>query len=348
MTITRYAAGDHAHAESIVHGAPAGPNNGLVCTSLPAPGRHPDFTMNPSTLLILPEAGSGPAWLRARALLFHDPRSARLLDEVERLVPLASSLLIIGQTGTGKELIARHVHRLSGRGGPFIAIHCSSLSAPQLETGLFGLAGGAAGWLEAARGGTLYLDEIGDLPPPLQARLLEVLQQGRVQRSGAASSVAVDVHLVAASSFDLQRAALARCFDAALYEQLGAVTLELPPLRDRPGDILPLAAHFLAVHAARFGLPGPVRLSPEAEQALLAHRWPGNIRELEQTLRCALMVCRAGRVESADLRLTANAPRVCAPTPAKPAHRPPTRTSGIVRALLHSSRRWLGLHRPAA
>lgn len=249
-------------------------------------------------ILTFADAERSPLSIRAKALVFIDPRSRQLHDDVERLAPGYQPLLIHGETGTGKELLARHIHRSSGRAGLFVALNCASLSPQHGAAELFGhtpgiyngSASSRAGWFGSAHGGTLYLDEIGDLPLPLQHTLLRALETREVLRVGAREASAVDVRLVAATSFDLARAAAVGKFDSRLYHYLLDGHLTLPPLRQRPGDILPLADYFLGMHAQRLGLPTPT-LSPSAQQALERHPWPGNTRELESVIHFALLVC---------------------------------------------------------
>lgn len=249
-------------------------------------------------ILTFADAERSPLSIRAKALVFVDPRSQRLHEQVECLAPGYQPLLIRGETGTGKELLARHIHRSSGRPGLFVALNCASLSAQHGEAELFGHAPGfyngssssRAGWFGSAHGGTLYLDEIGDLPLALQGKLLRALETREVLRVGAREASPVDVRLVAATSFDLARAAAVGKFDQRLFHYLVDGRLELPPLRQRPGDILPMAGYFLGVHSQRLGLPAPL-LSPEAQQLLENYRWPGNTRELESVIHFALLVC---------------------------------------------------------
>ncbi len=261
-------------------------------------------------LLSLPDTPPGALSSGARALRFHDPLSAGLLEQVERIARSEASVLLIGETGTGKELIARQLHAQSGRRGPFLAVNCGAFSESLIDAELFGHEAGAftgasqarAGWFEAAHGGTLFLDEIGDLPLALQVKLLRVLQERQVVRLGSRKNVALDVRLVAATNLDLRRAVEARRFRADLYYRLSVATVGLPPLRDRCGDILPLARHFIGVYGPRLGLPDAA-LSSDAEAALLGHAWPGNIRELENVIHFGLIVCRNGVIRVADLKL---------------------------------------------
>ncbi|CAN7603989.1 sigma-54 interaction domain-containing protein [Acidovorax sp. LjRoot194] len=297
-------------------------------------------------VLTLPESPAGGApTIRAKALLFHDPRSAQLLDHVDRIARSDASVLVVGETGTGKELIARHIHAESGRRGPFVAVNCGAFSESLIDAELFGHEAGAftgatqarAGWFEASQGGTLFLDEIGDLPQSLQVKLLRVLQERQVVRLGSRKPIALDVRLVAATNIDLARAVRAQHFRADLYYRLNVAAVDLPPLRERPGDILPLAEHFMDLYAQRLGQP-PARLSTAARHALLSYAWPGNIRELENVVHFALIVARLGVIEPCDLKLVpallpqppvASTVAVAAGTP-----QPPSASSSL-QAVLH-------------
>ncbi|WP_437733950.1 aliphatic sulfonate ABC transporter substrate-binding protein [Sorangium sp. So ce1335] len=264
--------------------------------------------------------------IRAKAVVFEDERSRALLDRIRRLAPSDATLLVTGETGTGKEIVARHIHALSHRARrPFVAVNCGALSESLVESELFGHEKGAftgattakAGWFEAADGGTLFLDEVGDLPQQLQVKLLRVLQEREVVRLGSRQPIPIDVRLIAATNVELEAAVAARRFREDLFYRLNVATVSLLPLRERPGDILPLARYFLSVHANRVGAV-PAELTPEAGQRLLEHPWPGNIRELENAIHHALLVCKGHRITPADLRLTALQPRVSTlPPPAQ-------------------------------
>ncbi len=269
----------------------------------------------------------------ARDLFFHDPQTLPLLEQIERVARSRATALILGETGTGKELVARHLHRRSGRVGPFVAVNCAALAESLIDAELFGHEAGAftgaaaarAGWFEAAQGGTLFLDEIGDMPLALQVKLLRVLQEQQVVRVGARQPRAVDVRLVAATHVDLAAAVQAGRFRADLYYRLHVATLRLPPLRERRGDILPLARHFAETYRRRLDA-APLVFAAEAEAALRAHAWPGNIRELENLVHYAVIVCSDGRITREHLRLNAAA--------APPGHPPQAALQQAVRALL--------------
>ena len=261
-------------------------------------------------VLTLPDPHAHTLSLRATALIFHDPRSMALQEAMERVAPSEASVLIIGETGTGKELIARRVHELSGRQGPFVAVNCGALTESLAESELFGHEKGAftgainarAGWFEAADGGTLFLDEVGDLPLSLQVKLLRVLQEREVVRLGARRSTRINVRLVAATNVELERAVANGHFRMDLYYRLNVVKLDLAPLRERPGDILPLTEHFLQLYSERMHLRR-IRLTDEAQHAMLHYGWPGNIRELENVVHHALLVCDNRFITPENLRL---------------------------------------------
>ena len=249
---------------------------------------------------------------RAGAQVFADPQSIALLKRVQRVAPSEANVLVLGETGTGKEWIARHVHDLSHRRhGPFVAVNCGAFSESLVESELFGHEKGAftgafgakAGWFEAANGGTLFLDEIGDLPLSIQVKLLRVLQEREVVRLGARKSVPIDVRLIAATHVRLEEAVAAGRFREDLFYRLHVVHLALPTLRERPGDILPLARHFIESYRERLGYEA-VRLEPAAERRLLEHPWPGNIRELENVIHHALLIGRGGTLRAEDLQLS--------------------------------------------
>jgi sigma-54-specific transcriptional regulator len=272
-----------------------------------------------NALLNFPIPYAAPSGLRATALVFEDLRSKALLERIHLLAPSNANVLVTGETGTGKELIARHVHKLSPRAdSPFVAVNCGAFSEGLVESELFGHERGSftgatvarAGWFEAARGGTLFLDEIGDLPFSMQVKLLRVLQERQVVRLGSRTPIPIDVRVVAATNVNLEDAVAAGRFREDLYYRLQVATLHILPLRERPGDILPLAQHFLAVYGERLGLQHP-SLSVEAMDILVSrHTWPGNTRELENVIHHALLVCRENIVRPEDLRLSPLRPRI--------------------------------------
>jgi sigma-54-specific transcriptional regulator len=261
-------------------------------------------------LLGFPGTHESKASSWAKALVCCDPRSQAVQRQLERLAPTEASVLIVGETGTGKELAARYIHENSRRQGPFVAINCGAFSEHLVEAELFGHEAGAftgaqqarAGWFEAANGGTLFLDEIGDMPLYLQVKLLRVLQEKQVVRLGSRKPISVDVRLIAATNVELEPAVEARQFRRDLYYRLNVASVRLPPLRERKGDILPLARHFLEAYRRQSGFE-QVSLSAGAEAVLLAHDWPGNIRELENVVHYGLIMSQDGELEADDLRL---------------------------------------------
>lgn len=266
-----------------------------------------------STILTLPDLKTQALSIRAKALVFEDDVSRALLEQAERVAASDATVLIYGETGTGKELIARHVHQCSGRSGPFVAVNCGAFSETMVEAELFGHEAGAytgatgarAGWFEAAQRGTLFLDEVGDLPLAMQVKLLRVLQERQVVRLGSRKPVDVDVRLVAATNVDLAQAVEAGHFRRDLYYRLSIAPLHLMPLARRPKDILALAEHFIGVYSKRLTLAPGIRLSAPAREALLAHSWPGNIRELENVIHFALIVGKGPEVTVEALNLVA-------------------------------------------
>ena len=263
----------------------------------------------PAVLTLSEEQNLRPD-IRAKALLFADPASLQLLQQARRIAPSHAPVLIQGETGTGKELLARHIHTESGRKGPFVAVNGAAITESLAEAEFFGFEAGAftgatgrrEGWFEAAQGGTLFLDEIGDLPLSLQVKLLRVLQEGEIVRVGGRRPISIDVRVVTATHVDLAGAIAAGRFRQDLFYRLNILGLRIPPLRERTGDILPLARHFLERHALSHGLDVPL-LTPATESRLVGHRWPGNIRELENTLLRAALHADSGVIEADQLHL---------------------------------------------
>lgn len=229
------------------------------------------------------------------------------MQQVKRLIdtiaPTDATVMILGETGTGKELVARNVHERSERAQRvFIPVNCGALPENLVESELFGHRKGAftgaetnrKGLFEVANGGTLFLDEVGELPLPVQAKLLRALQNGEIQRLGADRPRSVDVRVVAATNRNLREAVRDGRFRADLYHRLSVYPVPIPPLRERGADVLLLAGRFLELNRARLGLRS-LRLSPEAGEALTRYRWPGNVRELEHVIsRAALKALSRG------------------------------------------------------
>jgi DNA-binding NtrC family response regulator len=256
-------------------------------------------------------------------------RSPAFLTAVAHLIPVARSgapVLISGETGTGKELVARAVHHLSARADrPFVAFNCGALPDTLLEDELFGHERGAytgahaarRGLVSAASGGTLFLDEVDGLSPRAQTALLRLLQEKMFRALGSAEEHRADIRIIAATNADLDRSMTAGTFRSDLYYRLCVFRFHLPALRERPEDILLLSEHFLRKHAPSSGVMP--RLAESARQALTAFDWPGNIRELENSIMRAIHLSPDGVIEDADLGIPVRAPRIGdAPPPAIP------------------------------
>jgi len=237
------------------------------------------------------------------------PQMLEVYKMVARVAPTMSTVLVVGESGTGKELVARAIHSHSQRArAPFVAVNCSALSESLLESELFGHEKGSftgatatkRGLFEEAAGGTLFLDEIGDVGPKMQAQLLRVLQEGEIRRVGGTEPIAVDVRVVAATNRDLEAEVRAARFREDLYFRINVVTIRLPPLRERPGDIPLLVEHFLHKYASREGR-SEAGIGPEAAAALKRHSFPGNVRELENTIERALALSKDGFILASDL-----------------------------------------------
>ena len=243
-----------------------------------------------------------------QAIIGQAPALRRVLEQAARVARTRLPVLVTGESGTGKELLARALHDLSPVAcGPFVAVNCGALARELAESELIGHERGAftgagarkIGWFEEASGGTLVLDEVGELPLDLQPKLLRVLETGRLRRVGGHGEVAVNVRVVALTLRDLRRDASRGLFRVDLYHRLAGCELRLPALRERPSDIALLADHFLAELLPEFG---PRAIRAEAMARLLMHDWPGNVRELRNTLRRAAALSD-GAIDSAALGL---------------------------------------------
>src|SRR5262249_27593299 len=224
-------------------------------------------------------------------ILSKNPQMHAAFDLISKVAQTSTTVLIEGETGTGKEQVARAIHQASHvRKGPMVAVNCAALPENLLESELFGHEKGAftsavqrrVGRFELANGGTIFLDEVGDVPAAMQAKLLRVLQERRFERVGGTESIEVDVRVIAATNRSLLQMVQAGKFRDDLYYRLNVVKISLPPLRERPEDIPLLATHFAQKYSHK-GEP-PKQIAPEAMEVLLNHRWPGNIRELENAI----------------------------------------------------------------
>jgi transcriptional regulator with GAF, ATPase, and Fis domain len=243
--------------------------------------------------LILQRTRTVPAW--RRSIVGNCGPIRRVAETISLIAARRSTILITGETGTGKEVIARAIHQASGRTGPLVSVNCTALPEALMEAELFGHTKGAftgantarAGRFEAAQRGTIFLDEIGDMPLELQSKLLRVLQEREIQRLGSSESIPIDVRVVAATNADLMSKVEDGRFRQDLFFRLNVVPVHLPPLRERGADLLVLAWHFVRKICRQEGIPLKV-ITPGAQQALEHHPWPGNIRELENSIERAI------------------------------------------------------------
>ena len=274
---------------------------------------------------------------RPDAPIHRDAAMAAVLRRAESVARAEASVLVTGESGTGKEVVARHIHQHSRRAdGPFVALNCAALPEALLESELFGHEKGAfsgavaarRGKFEQADGGTLLLDEIGEMDPRLQAKILRALQEREIDRLGGAGPVKVDVRILAATHRDLAAEVAAGRFREDLYFRLNVVALRIPALRERPDDILPLAEHFARRYAEANGLP--VRgFAPQARASLLVHPWPGNVRELENAVHRAVLLAEGDEIGPESVELLAPMPRA-ATAPADSGAAPaPARALGV-------------------
>jgi DNA-binding NtrC family response regulator len=253
-------------------------------------------------------------------ILSKNPRMHQVFDLINNVANTTTTVLIEGETGTGKEQVARAIHTASSalRIGPMVAINCAALPENLLESELFGHEKGAftsavsqrRGRFELADGGTLFLDEVGDIPASMQAKLLRVLQDRCFERVGGTETIEVDVRVIGATNRSLLKLVKDGTFREDLYYRLNVVKIDLPPLRDRPEDILLLATHF----TQKYTRPGeaPKLIAPEAMEVMLNYSWPGNIRELENAIERASVICRGDAIRPTDLPpdiLTPSAPK---------------------------------------
>ncbi|HXQ13144.1 MAG TPA: sigma-54 dependent transcriptional regulator [Caulobacteraceae bacterium] len=256
-----------------------------------------------------------------RPMIARDPAMQAVIALADQVSASEASILITGESGVGKEVMARHVHVKSRRAQrPFISVNCAAIPENLLESELFGHEKGAftgavarrIGKFEEASGGTLLLDEISEMDGRLQAKLLRALQEREIDRVGGGKPVKVDIRVIATSNRDLAQAAKDGTFREDLLYRLNVVNLRLPPLRERPGDILALAEHFGRKYAAANGMPERP-LSSLARQRLLSHRWPGNVRELENAMHRAVLLSSSAEIEEFAIRLPDGAPMPASP-----------------------------------
>jgi two-component system response regulator FlrC len=267
-----------------------------------------------------------PGDQRAGEVVAEDPRMRAVLDLVDRVAATDATVLLTGESGVGKEVVARHLHdRSARRNGPFVAVNCAAIPENLVESTLFGHEKGSftgaaashAGKFEQAQGGTLLLDEVSEIPLNVQAKLLRVLQERMVERVGGRAAIPLDVRVIAASNRDLAAWVRDGQFREDLYYRLNVFPLEIPPLRERRADILPLARHFLKAYAGMVGRDG-FSLSKAAEAELTGYPWPGNIRELGNVVQRAMILAAGSRIEPENLLLPRQVARSAPPVPAEP------------------------------
>ncbi len=256
-----------------------------------------------------------------RPMIARDPIMEVVIKLADQIAPSDASILITGESGVGKEVMARYVHTKSRRANkPFISVNCAAIPENLLESELFGHEKGAftgavarrIGKFEEASGGTLLLDEISEMDARLQAKLLRALQEREIDRVGGGKPVKVDIRVIATSNRDLAQAVKDGVFREDLLYRLNVVNLRLPSLRERPGDIIALSEHFVKKYAAANGMPDRP-LSGEARRRLVAHRWPGNVRELENAMHRAVLLSSGAEIEEFAIRLPDGAPMSPAP-----------------------------------
>jgi two-component system, response regulator FlrC len=263
---------------------------------------------DPDLISAILEAASG----ESHALIVHDPVMEATVHRAEQVARADASVLISGESGTGKEVLARHIHRKSRRaGGPFVALNCAAIPENLLESELFGHEKGAfsgaiarrLGKFEAAHRGTLLLDEISEMDIRLQAKLLRALQEREIDRLGGSAPVRVDVRILATTNRDLNAEVRRGTFREDLYFRLNVVSLRIPALRERAGDIPALAEHFCRKYAAVNGLPYRA-LTPLAVSRLTTHHWRGNVREMENVIHRAVLLATGPEIGGGDIELT--------------------------------------------
>jgi two-component system NtrC family response regulator len=246
------------------------------------------------------------------SMLGASPQIQAVFDFIRKVAPTSAPVLILGETGAGKEMVAQALHRLSAqKSGPFVAINCNTIPENLLESELFGHEKGAftgaqalrKGHIESAAGGTLFLDEIGELPAPVQVKLLRFLQEKCFQRVGGRQEIQSDARIVAATNRNLQESAASGKFREDLYFRLAVVVVKVPPLRERGDDIVMIAKAFLRSYGIEETKPG-LTFAPDALRALSLHRWPGNVRELQNRVRRAVIMADGKRVTAGHVELT--------------------------------------------
>ena len=262
---------------------------------------------------------SEPLRYRFENFIASSPAMNEVCETIAKVAPTAATVLINGESGTGKEVIARAIHKSSTRAGkPWVAVNCAAIPENLLESEMFGHVKGSftgavtdkEGLFEAANGGTLFLDEISSMPLILQGKLLRALQEKEIRRVGGTKDIPVDVRVIAASNANLEEAVVKGTFRSDLFYRFAVITIDIPPLRKRTEDILPLARHFIAEEIGK-GKPVP-GIREDAAKILLSYNWPGNVRELENCMKHALTFLQGGDITPSELptRVTEHKPAV--------------------------------------
>ena len=253
-------------------------------------------------------SASEPLRYRFESFIASSPAMNEVCETIAKVAPTAATVLINGESGTGKEVIARAIHKSSTRAGkPWVAVNCAAIPENLLESEMFGHVKGSftgavtdkEGLFETANGGTLFLDEISSMPLILQGKLLRALQEKEIRRVGGTKDIPVDVRVIAASNANLEEAVVKGQFRSDLFYRFAVITIDIPPLRKRTEDILPLARHFIAEEVGK-GKPVP-GISEEAAKILLSYSWPGNVRELENCMKHALTFLQGGNITPSEL-----------------------------------------------
>ena len=278
----------------------------------------------------------------SNALVYRDDKMAEVIKLADQIAASDASILITGESGTGKEVMARHVHQKSARASrAFISVNCAAIPENLLESELFGHEKGAftgavarrIGKFEEANGGTLLLDEISEMDARLQAKLLRAIQERVIDRVGGSTPVKVDIRIIATSNRDLHAAVRDGVFREDLLYRLNVVNLKIPPLRERPTDILELADHFAKKFAEANGMPRKA-LSSEARTQLLANPWPGNVRELENTMHRAVLLSSGAEIDADAIRMSDGAPAVAGSSTNDPAAQAAFAAEAVSRTLV--------------
>lgn len=267
---------------------------------------------NEYRIVSLPESSVPIKQIRAKTIIFSDQKSKDLLNKIDTIAPSNASVIVYGESGTGKELIAREIHLKSDRKNKtFLAVNCGALVENLAESELFGYEVGAftgatkskPGLFETANGGTLFLDEVGELSVSLQVKLLRVIQEREVLRVGGRKPIPIDIRIVSGTHVDLKRAVSENKFRLDLYYRLNVININILPLRERKGDILPLVDYFINSYSKKLITPKKL-ITDRARNALLNYTWPGNIREVENVIQYALLVSGSNSIDIEHLKFS--------------------------------------------